>query len=109
MIGGIEDFLDLMPSTFWVEPYLGRNTYGAATYGPPAPYRGHKNDKTHFIRASSGEQIVSRGMVWLATNGASIGVEDRLTLPDGTKPKILDVNGGDDETGATLYTRLDLG
>ena len=110
MSGGIDDFLDLMPSTFQIEPYLGRDTYGVASYGsPPATYRGHKSDKTHFIRGPSGEQIVARGTAWLATYGAVISVEDRLTLPDGTQPKILDVNGGDDETGATLYTRLDLG
>lgn len=106
--GGISDFLDLMPSTFKLAPLVGRDTFGKPTYGDDTPYRGHKNDKSHYIRGANGETILSSGIIWLAT-GDAITVQHRLTLPNGSTALILDVNGGDDETGATLFTRLDLG
>lgn len=103
------EFLELMPSLFIIEPFVARDTYGKATYGPaPPPYSGHKSDKQQFIRASTGEQIVARGMIWIST-AAKITVNDRVTCPDGSQPKILDVDTGEDETGGVLYTRLALG
>lgn len=106
---GINDFLDLMPTTFKVYAFLGRDTYGAATFSTSFnSYRGHKNDRQHFIRAATGEQVVSSGEIWLAT-ADTIAVNDKVVLPDGSTPLILAVNGADDETGGTLFTKLDLG
>lgn len=107
-MSGIADFLDLMPLTVTVAPFVSRDSYGVATYGTARPYRARVNYKQHYIRKSEGEMVPARGMVWLATSDA-ISVNDRVTLPDGTTPLILESNGETDETGDTLYVRLDFG
>lgn len=105
-MSGIADFLDLMTQLVTVEPFISRDAYGAPTYGAPTTYRARINAKSHFIRTSDAEQVVARGMAWLAADGP-ISVNDRITMPDGSQPLILDSNAENDEDGP-LYVRLDL-
>ena len=102
-------FLDLMPSSVTVEPFLSSNTFGQASYGPAKTYRAHISNKSVLVRGPEGETIVARGQVWLATSD-DIGSKDRVTLPGtGGIIIILNVDAGQDETGVNLYTRLDFG
>lgn len=94
-----------MTQTVTVEPFVSRDTYGAATYGTGVDYLARVNFKTHFIRTADAEEAVARGTAWLAADGP-IGVNDRITLPDGSQPLILDSNAESDEAGP-LYVRLD--
>lgn len=94
-----------MTQTVQVEPFVSRDAYGKATFGAAVSYRARVNFKTHFVRNNDAEQVVARGTAWLATS-ANITVNDRITLPDGSHPLLLDVNGENDEAGP-LYVRLD--
>lgn len=104
---GIDDWLDLMTQTCTVESFIGRDSYGVATYGAAVTYRCRINYKTHLVRVSETEVKAARGMAWLATAN-TIDVNDRVVFQDGTVPLILVSNGENDENGP-LYTRLDFG
>ena len=56
--------------------------------------------QVHFatLRDAKGVQTVSRGEVWIAAP-LSVGLQDRITLPDGTTPKILAAELLTDEAG----------
>lgn len=104
----INDFLPLMPLTIKVEPFLSRDKYGVAQYDEPVYYQARVNYKSNFIRGKDGEVVPSRGQMWVGT-AELITVKDRLILPDGSEPQLLDVNGETDENGTILYRRIDLG
>lgn len=104
-MSGISDWLDMMTQVVTVEPFVSRDAYGAATYGAATDYQARVNYKSHFIRTADAEQVVARGTAWLAADGP-ISVNDRITLPDGSQPLLLDSNGENDEAGP-LYVRLD--
>lgn len=108
MVGGIEDWSDLMPGTVTVQTFVSRDSYGGASYASPATYDCRVNYKHHDIRRPDGQVVTARGMIWIATSD-QIGVDDKVTLPDSTVPEILDSASITDETGAILYTRLDFG
>lgn len=105
---GIADWLDLMPLTVQIAPYLGRTSYGVASYGPAVGYRARVNYEQHYVRDKSGATVVSTGVAWIA-NTSEIDVDDRIILPDGSTPIVLKAGAETDETGKVLYTRIDFG
>lgn len=101
----ISDWLDLMPATVTVQRFLGRDSYGKPSFATAVSYRARVNNVTRLVRNAEGEQVVARGRAWLATVDP-ITTQDRVGLPDGTFPIILNVNQVPDESGP-LYTSLD--
>lgn len=97
----------MMPDTVLIAPFTGMDQYGARTFGPDAPYQARVNNKTHFIHVGTPQQVQAKGTAIMACI-TPVSVNDRITMPDGSNPLILDVNQENDEVGA-LYTRLDLG
>lgn len=102
----IDDLLDLMPNTVTVQPFVSRDSYGAASYGSPVSYRARVNYKTHNILGSDGQLILSNGTIWMACDDP-MTADDRVTLDDGSTPVILKVVRETDETGLAVYTRVD--
>lgn len=98
-----------MPSRVTVYRLTGRDKYGAPSYGKGTPYRAHISNKSTMIRGANGELVATKGTVWMATESKNVSAKDKVVLPDGSIPIILDVNGAADETGLDLYTRLDMG
>lgn len=103
-MSGINDWLDLMPAVVTVQSFISRNADGAPQYGSPVSYRARVSNKNQLIRDASGEQVVARGVAWLATVDP-LTVYDSYTLPDGTTPKILAVDQTPDEKGP-LFTKV---
>ena len=102
----IDEWLDLMPAEVVVETYISSDSYAKPVFATPSnTYRARVVYKTRRMLSPSGEVIVSRGIVWLATVDP-VSDKDRITLPDGTQPLILNVDQVPDENGP-LYTRLD--
>ena len=104
----IADFADMMPSVVKVAPRLNSDQYGAATYGTDVPYKAHVSNKAGYIRGPQGELIATKGRIWLNCQ-TPFPPTSRVTLPDGTTPPILAVNGAEDETGEQQFTRVDFG
>lgn len=84
-------FLSLMPSTIKVSTRTGHNNYGEPTYASStASYRARIVQKREFVRTASGETVEATHVIWARSTGATtITVDDRLTMPDGTRPTIL--------------------
>lgn len=101
----IADWLDMMPATVSVARFQSRDAYGAPTFAAAVNYRARVDFRTRLVRGPNAEMVVARGRAWLATVDA-ITAEDRVTLPDGSVPIILQVNQVPDEAGP-LYTSLD--
>lgn len=92
------DFLELMPHTIQVEPKTDRTDSGKRIFGAPASYRCLVTGSNKLVRATNGEQVVASTQINVA-GPATIGAEDRITLPDGSQPTILAVKKNSDETG----------
>jgi hypothetical protein len=86
----VSDFLDLMPATVTFAHVTGRDGYGKASFGIAASYRARVVYK--MIRTSNiftGQDAVADGEVWLAGTVTPSDMDERITLPDGSTPKIL--------------------
>lgn len=103
----VADWLDLMPATVTVQTFVGRDSYGTASYGSPITFSARVTYKNDYIRVATGEQVVSRGHIWIATV-EDVTVQDLITLPDGTTPPLLAVEQIADESGP-LYTKVYFG
>lgn len=99
------DFEDMMAANITVSQVLGRDTYGAITYGSPNTYKARVVYKTHNVIGPSGQLVSARGYAIIATI-EPIDINDQVLLPDGTTPKLLVVTQESDETGPA-YTRID--
>lgn len=103
-MSGIADWLDLMPATVTVQPFVSRNADGVPTFSPAVAYRARVSNKQQLVRDMAGDMVVARGVAWLATTDA-LTVYDRYTLADGSTPKILSVDSTPDEKG-TLFIKV---
>ena len=101
----ITDWADLMPEFVTVQVAQSVNDQGAPMYGSPISYRSRVNFQNRMIRNAQGDEVAARGRAWLATTDL-IGTRDKILLPDGTTPQILNVGTVPDESG-DLYTQID--
>lgn len=92
-----QDFLDLMPHTIMIEPYLDRDQYGRRIYGQAVQLRCLVSGVNQLVRAKDGAQVVSSTRVNIA-GPATITNQDRITLPDGSRPDIAAVRTFADPT-----------
>lgn len=94
----LSDLSDLFGATIEHAPAVGFDAFGDPAHGDPAPYRARVLYRARLVRDAKGVQTVSRGEVWIAAP-LSVGLQDRITLPDGTTPKILAAELLTDEAG----------
>lgn len=93
------DFLAWFKQTVTIEPFIGVNAYAEPQYGVPVQYSAFVQRKTKLVRDRTGREVVSTAQVYL-DGTVNIGVQDRITLPDGSQPIVLSVEVLPDETGA---------
>lgn len=91
---------DMMPHTLSVEPFTSIDAYGAATYGAAVQYTARIRPTNRSVTTATGEERVTVAIIYVA--GASIGPQDRITLPapaSPVSPDIFDVTYVSDESG----------
>jgi hypothetical protein len=88
----------LLQHTVTVEPWLGKNGYGADIWGPGVAIACFVEDKRRLVRAKDGSEVVSETTVY-ANRGPQIPARSRVTLPSGRKPLVIVVS---DHDGGTL-------
>lgn len=97
----ISDWHDCMRQTVTVETHGERDDYGAPTYNDPVSVPNSRVVyKEFWLRKPNGSEVLAKGMVWLGTY-MRIGVEDKITLPDGTSHPILQSESYSDEAAAS--------
>ncbi|MFG5121797.1 hypothetical protein [Methylorubrum sp. POS3] len=94
----LSDLQDLFSSTVQHAAAVGYTRQGSATYGTPKPYRARVLYRARLVRDARGNSVVARGEAWIAGT-PSVGLDDALTLPDGSNPPILTVELLMDEAG----------
>lgn len=77
------EFLDLMPHTITLEPYIRRDFRGTSTYGPARSYRCRIVGKGLALRDRSGNTDDSVIFdIYVDAGNDVVREEDRITLPD---------------------------
>jgi hypothetical protein len=96
----------LNQSVTWAT-FTGRDGYGKPTYNTAGAtiLPAYVSRKLRMISNAAGKVIVTRAMV-LLDGIPGIGLEDQLTLPDGSTPVLVLVQTGVDEYGASFLTRV---
>jgi hypothetical protein len=80
----------LLRHTVTVEAYLGDGARGPL-YGAPQTVPCYLEHKTRVARAPDGRQVTSTSQVFCDL-GPTVTTESRVTLPDGTRPTVLQVS-----------------
>ena len=103
--------LGVLAQTLTVNRLSGVSTDG---YGRPAystssiSCRCRVTEKQHLVRPFEGEQEVASTVAW-ARSTSTFSPSDRITLPDGTMPRLLAVDEYRDEDGALHHHTLHFG
>lgn len=98
-----QDLIDLMLDEITLEPKTGVDKFNNFTYGPPMGEGGVV--KCQLVRMNrrvlsiEGREVISTVQCILADPTLSVSTNDRLTLPDGTRPAIIRVNEVKDDVG----------
>lgn len=96
----ISDFLSLMPRTITHAAVVSRDAYGKPTYGTATYYRARVTRQTKRVRSRvSGEDAISDTTIWVGGVIPSLGIDDRITLHDGSTPILINWEAPEDETG----------
>lgn len=101
------------------EPFTGKNGEGGYSYGTGVQRAALVERKAKMVRNAQGEEVVSTHVVTflrpIAANGSPgrrepIDHRDRMTMPDGSKPKILSIEDfTDKDTSAGYFYVVHLG
>lgn len=98
------DLADLLQQECQVSRFIESDAYGQAVYGDAAHIACRTASRTRMIRDASGKEVVSTSTTWIEPNGVT--VRDKITLPDGSSPKILQVQNFPDETGQIHHQKI---
>lgn len=94
------DFLPMMLQTASVAAQTGLDNYGKPTFSAsPTAYRCRIMWQERIRRDAQGREIIETGRAVLTQAAASVVPTHRLTLPDGSTPKIVSVETIQDEDG----------
>jgi hypothetical protein len=103
----------MMPDTVGLEPTLAHpdgtpviDKYNNFSYGPSVAvpcYVARTNKRVLDVR---GRELVSTVQVFLGLPELKVTVNDRITLPDGARPAIIQVLGSEDENGEPYHLEI---
>lgn len=95
-----KSFLLCTTDTVKIEAATGINDYGALSYSTaPTTHAAYIQAGNQLVVGPDGREVVSRAKVYVLSTSASIGVQDRITMPGGDIPRILNVGVLNDVDG----------
>jgi hypothetical protein len=100
------DFAEMFPHSVTIEPLAGRNVYNERTYGPAVTWKANIQGRMRLVQTANGDERVSSNTIYIF-GSPHVGVEDRITLPNGNQPQILSVATNADDKGdhhTVVYT-----
>jgi hypothetical protein len=100
------ELAELLTQTLTVEPKTGRDKYDRLTYGPAVSYGCRVTNKQVLVALPDGSTRTSRAYVILDADAAALDREDKVTLPDGSKPPILSITPLNDEDGSVHHLEV---
>lgn len=90
------------------EPYASTDSDGKRSYGTGISRQAFVSTGTKSLYRQSGIEAVA-GPTLMFLENVALDVRDRITLPDGSQPPIVEVAGVADPTGGTYYTSVTCG
>jgi hypothetical protein len=87
--------------TVTLEPFSSDDGYGEKSYVEAATVSARVDYKQTEVRSDRGETHISTAQVMLEGD-QSVSLNDRITLPDGTKPPILAITKTPDVSGTIV-------
>ena len=95
---------DLFTELVSVEPWESQDEFGEPSYGASVSYPARIVHAMKLVRNDEGREVVSNARAFVNTGTTAISPKARVTLPDGTQPKILTVERFPDEAGEIATT-----
>lgn len=87
-----DQHLLLATDTLTLEPLSTMTSYGAPQFSTTAQsLKCYVEAKRRLVTNTQGVEEVSAATVYVMSTSASVGVQDRITLPNGDIPRLLDV------------------
>lgn len=90
------------------ESFSGYNGDGLVAYDTAVTRRAFVEKKGNNLRWRVGLELIDASLLTFIGNVA-VDNRDRITLPDGSQPPILEVLGVADPAGGTYYTQVTCG
>lgn len=96
------EFGDLMRQTAALYPFEGQNEYGEAQYGNPVSIPCRIEYRPRRVLGAAMTETVATMTLYLDKE-PRVGMRDKLVLPDGTVPIIVQIERHPDENGIEYY------
>lgn len=96
----------LMHDTVTLELRMGVDKFNNFLFGSPFTAQCKISKDNRRVLDAEGRETTSTVQIIFADPTIGITVDSRLTLPDGTKPAILEVLGSADETGSPYWLEI---
>lgn len=90
------------------EPYASINADGLKSYGTSVTRRAFVTAGTKALFRQTGTENVP-GPTLLFLDNIAFDIRDRITLPDGSQPAIIEIEGITDPGGGMYYTQVKCG
>lgn len=104
-----DNFLSMMPMLITLAPRTGTTGSGTPSYGPAKSYHAYVTADSKAVYSATGTVVFSTSVIIAhpkATDSTilvSITPDAKLTLPDGTTPRILTIGSISDESGVVCW------
>lgn len=93
------ELLELHESTVQLAPPSARALDGGTTWGTAVDYQAHVESKRMMVRNAAGELMLATGRVFLVDVYPALTELYQLTLPDGSKRKVVAIETTYDRSG----------
>lgn len=90
------------------EAFLSVDVDNKPSYAPAVPREGVLERGGLIVRWRTGTEVV-RGDQLTFLGNVPVGEQDRITLPDGTKPPIIEVRSHPDPSGGVFFSQMIFG
>ena len=94
------EFFAMTNQTVTIEPLSTHNAYGAPSFGSASSaIPTYHEPGVRVVVNQQGVEEIASAMLYILSTTATCGPQDRITLADGRKPKIVRVDILNDEQG----------
>lgn len=102
-------FAELMPDVIKVFKRVGIDQYGSPSFAAnPVLHKGRTSETDALTRTVEGDDAVIAGTV-VIFGAVDVTVQDKVELPDGSQPVIVDVDVTDDPIMGLDHTSIKVG
>ena len=94
------DWLTAFSTTIKVEPISTYSVKGVPSFGTASTYDAFVEQVHKLVVTGAGKEEVATEVVHVLSSSAKISLQDKITLPSGRTPKILNIYTLTDDEGA---------